>query len=74
MVLSGPAVKTIDMAENDVVFDKVLPDVEDVLKDAAAPGGKNPYVLQRVTRHVPECWVARRLYRRPVIVPVVVEQ
>ena len=74
MVLSGPTIKAIGMAEDDAVFDEVLPDVEDALKDAAAPGGKDPYVLQQAMRRVLGRWVARRLRRRPMIVPVVVEQ
>ena len=70
MVLSGPTIKAIGMAEDDAVFDEVLPDVEDALKDAAAPGGKDPYVLQQAMRRVLGRWVARRLRRRPMIVPV----
>ncbi len=74
MVLSGPTIKAIGMAEDDSVFEEILPDVDAALKDAAAPGGKDPYVLQQVMRRVIGRWVARRLRRRPMIVPVVVEQ
>ncbi|MDY5505934.1 MAG: ribonuclease J, partial [Schaalia hyovaginalis] len=74
MVLSGPTIKAIGMAEDDSVFEEILPDVDAALKDAAAPGGKDPYVLQQAMRRVIGRWVARRLRRRPMIVPVVVEQ
>ena len=47
---------------------------EQALKDAAAPGGQDPYVLQQAMRRVIGRWVARRLRRRPMIVPVVTEQ
>ncbi len=48
--------------------------VTQALKDAAAPGGQDPYILQQAMRRVIGRWVARRLHRRPMIVPVVTEQ
>lgn len=74
MVLAGPIIKAIGMAEDDSVFEEILPDVEAALKDAAAPGGQDPYVLQQAMRRTLGRWVARRLHRRPMIVPVVTEQ
>ncbi|WP_022868072.1 ribonuclease J [Schaalia vaccimaxillae] len=74
MVLAGPTIRAIGMAEDDSVFDEILPDVEAALKDAAAPGKQDPYVLQQAMRRVIGRWVARRLRRRPMIVPVVTEQ
>ncbi len=73
-VLAPPTIRAIGMAEDDAVFDEVLPDVDAALRDAAAPGGIDPYVLQQAMRRVVGRWVARRLRRRPMIVPVVVEQ
>ena len=74
MVLAGPEIRAIGMAEDDSVFEEILPDVTKALKDAAAPGGQDPYVLQQAMRRVIGRWVARRLRRRPMIVPVVTEQ
>ena len=74
MVLAGPEIRAFGMAEDDSVFDEILPDVAQALKDAAAPGGQDPYVLQQAMRRVIGRWVARRLRRRPMIVPVVTEQ
>lgn len=74
MVLAGPEIRAIGMAEDDSVFEEILPDVTQALKDAAAPGGQDPYVLQQAMRRVIGRWVARRLRRRPMIVPVVTEQ
>ena len=74
MVLAGPEIRAIGMAEDDSVFEEILPDVAQALKDAAAPGGQDPYVLQQAMRRVMGRWVARRLRRRPMIVPVVTEQ
>ena len=74
MVLAGPEIRAIGMAEDDSVFEEILPDVTQALKDAAAPGGQDPYVLQQAMRRMIGRWVARRLRRRPMIVPVVTEQ
>ena len=74
MVLAGPEIRAIGMAEDDSVFEEILPDVAQALKDAAAPGEQDPYVLQQAMRRVIGRWVARRLRRRPMIVPVVTEQ
>lgn len=62
------------MAEDDGVFDEILPEVDKALRDAAAPGRVDPHVLQQAMRRVLGRWVARRLRRGPMIVPVVVEQ
>ncbi|WP_175953880.1 ribonuclease J [Schaalia sp. Marseille-Q2122] len=74
MVLAAPTIRAIGMAEDDAVFEEILPEVDAALREAAAPGGVDPYVLQQVMRRVIGRWVARRLRRRPMIVPVVVEQ
>ena len=74
MVLAGPEIRAIGMAEDDSVFEEILPDVTQALTDAAAPGGQDPYVLQQAMRRVIGRWVARHLHRRPMIVPVVTEQ
>ena len=74
MVLAPPTIRAIGMAEDDSVFDEILPDVDDALRQAAAPGGQDPYKLQQAMRRVLGRWVARKLRRRPMIVPVVVEQ
>lgn len=74
MVLSAPIIRAIGMAEDDSVFEEIQPDVEVALAEAAAPGGVDPYVLQQAMRRVIGRWVARKLRRRPMIVPVVVEQ
>lgn len=74
MVLAAPTIRAIGMAEDDAVFDEILPEADAALREAAAPGGVDPYVLQQTLRRVIGRWVARRLRRRPMIVPVVVEQ
>ncbi len=73
-VLSPPTIRAIGMAEENSVFDEILPDVDAALREAAAPGGVDRHKLQQAMRRVIGRWVARRLRRRPMIVPVVVEQ
>lgn len=72
-VLAGPQILARGMAEGDAVFDQVLPDVVKALEDAIAGGATDTYQLQQVMRRVIGQWVNRRLRRRPMIVPVVVE-
>jgi ribonuclease J len=72
-VLAGPQILARGMAEGDAVFDQVLPDVVKALEDAIAGGATDTYQLQQVMRRVVGQWVNRRLRRRPMIVPVVVE-
>ncbi|MFT0761706.1 ribonuclease J [Actinomyces sp. F1_1611] len=73
-VLAGPVLRAVGMAEDDSVFDDILPEVDKALRDAAAPGGVSARTLQQVMRRVVGRWVSRRLRRRPMLVPVVVEQ
>ncbi len=74
MVLSDPVVKAVGMAEEDAVFDEILPDLKKALRDAAAPGNVSVHRLQQAMRRTLGRWISRKLRRRPVIVPVVVEQ
>ncbi|PZR55404.1 RNase J family beta-CASP ribonuclease [Xylanimonas oleitrophica] len=72
-VLAGPQILARGMAEDPSVFDDILPEVVKSLEDAIAGGATDTYQLQQVMRRVIGQWVNRRLRRRPMIVPVVVE-
>ncbi|MDO4664915.1 MAG: ribonuclease J [Actinomycetaceae bacterium] len=72
-VLAGPHITARGMAEDDAVFREVLPEVADALADAVALGGVDAYTLQQAMRRVIGRWISRRLRRRPMIVPVVIE-
>ena len=74
VVLSDPVITAVGVAEDPRVFQEVLPDVTKALKDAVAPGGVSIHKLQQTIRRVVGRWASRRLRRRPMIVPVVVEQ
>jgi ribonuclease J len=72
-VLAGPQILARGMAEDAAVFEDIQPDVVKALEDAIAGGATDTHQLQQVMRRVIGQWVNRRLRRRPMIVPVVVE-
>lgn len=74
MVLSDPVIRAVGVAEDEETIQEIIPDVTEALKDAAAPGNVDPEKLQQAMRRVVGRWAGRRLRRRPMIVPVVVEQ
>lgn len=73
-VLAGPVIRAVGVAEDNSVFDDILPQIDKALRDAAAPGGVPVRTLQQTMRRVLGRWVSRKLRRRPVLVPVVIEQ
>ncbi|HEY0119779.1 MAG TPA: ribonuclease J [Cellulomonas sp.] len=72
-VLAGPQIHARGVAEEDAVFDQVLPEVTAALEAAAVGGTMDTHQLQQVVRRVVGRWVASRLGRRPMIIPVIVE-
>jgi len=72
-VLAGPQIHARGVAEEDSVFDEVLPEVRAALEAAAASAATDTHQLQQVVRRVVGRWVANKLRRRPMIIPVVVE-
>ena len=72
-VIAGPQILARGMAEGDAVFDEIQPEIVKALEDAIASGATDTYQMQQVMRRVVGQWVSRRLRRRPMIVPVVVE-
>jgi ribonuclease J len=72
-VLGKPQILARGVAEDDKVFDAILPDVTAALEDAARGGAIDTQQLQQVVRRVVGRWASNRLRRRPMIIPVVVE-
>ncbi|OJV79670.1 MAG: RNase J family beta-CASP ribonuclease [Cellulomonas sp. 73-92] len=72
-VLAGPQIHARGVAEEDEVFDEVMPELTSALEAAVAGGTTDTHQLQQVVRRVVGRWVASRLGRRPMIIPVVVE-
>ena len=72
-ILAGPHIQARGMAEDDSVFEEILPDVTEALSAALETGKADAYSLQQVMRRTLGRWIGRRLKRRPMIVPVVIE-
>jgi ribonuclease J len=72
-VLAGPQIHARGFAEQDAVFEDILPELTAALEESARNGNSDAHVLQQVMRRVVGRWVSNRLRRRPMIIPVVVE-
>jgi ribonuclease J len=72
-VLAGPQIHARGFAEQDAVFEAILPDLTRALEESVAQGATDTHQLQQVMRRVVGRWVSGRLRRRPMIIPVVVE-
>ena len=72
-ILAGPHIQARGVAEDDSVFEESLPDVTEALSAALETGKADAYSLQQVMRRTLGRWIGRRLKRRPMIVPVVIE-
>jgi ribonuclease J len=72
-VLAGPQIHARGVAEEDEVFDEVMPELTSALESAVAGGTMDTHQLQQVVRRIVGRWVASRLGRRPMIIPVIVE-
>ena len=72
-ILAGPHIQARGVAEDDSVFDEILPDITNALNQAMEDGNADAHSLQQVMRRTLGRWVGRKLRRRPMIVPVIVE-
>jgi ribonuclease J len=72
-VLGEPQIQTRGFAEQDAVFDDIRPQIVTALEEATGAGSLDTHELQQVVRRIVGRWVATRLRRRPMIIPVVVE-
>ena len=72
-ILSGPEIHARGIAEEDSAFDEIIPKIIGALEDALAEGGYDTYALQQVVRRALGSYVGRKLRRRPMILPVVIE-
>ncbi|WP_421083441.1 ribonuclease J [Rothia nasimurium] len=75
-VVTGPDIHARGIAENDSVFDDITPKITAALEDAlhrAPERVHTTHQLQQIVRRTMGAWVARRLRRKPMIVPVVIE-
>ncbi len=72
-IIVGPEIHARGFAEDDAVFDEVKPKISAALVEAAQNGVRDSHALQQVVRRTVGTWVNRRLRRRPMLVPLVIE-
>ncbi len=72
-VIVGPEIQARGFAEDEDVFDTVLPLIVKALTDAAANGTRDTHAFSQVVRRTVGRWVNTQHRRRPMIVPVVIE-
>ena len=72
-IAAGPDIRTRGFAEDEAVFDKVVPKIEDALEQARAKGVNDTHQLQQVIRRTVGGFVGGKLRRRPMIIPIVIE-
>jgi len=72
-VIVGPEIQARGFAEDEAVFDGVLPQVIKALEDAAANGTRDTHAFQQVIRRTVGRWVNTQHRRKPMIIPVVIE-
>jgi ribonuclease J len=72
-VIVGPEIQARGFAEDEAVFNDVLPHVIKALEDAAANGTRDTHAFQQVIRRTVGRWVNTQHRRKPMIIPVVIE-
>ena len=72
-IAAGPEIQARGFAEDQDVFDQVLPKLEQALADAAEKGVTDSFQLQQIIRRTVGTWVGGRLRRRPMIIPIVID-
>jgi ribonuclease J len=72
-VVAGPEITARGFVEDDVIFDDVMPSLVKALDEATGNGVTDAYQLQQVIRRSVGGWVGRKIRRRPMIIPMVVE-
>ncbi len=73
-IVSGPEIHARGVAEDDSVFDEIIPKINAALEEAVLNHTDHTnHQLQQVVRRIIGTWVNRKLRRRPMIIPVVLE-
>ena len=72
-VSGGPEIHARGFAEDDSMFDEIIPALVEALDKAVAEGIDDNHQLQQTIRRVVGRWVSNKHRRRPMIIPVVLE-
>ncbi len=71
-IVSGPEVHAKGVAEEEHVFETIIPKIADALETAMKEGVVDHHQLQQIVRRTLGRWVGTKLRRKAMIVPVVV--
>lgn len=72
-IVTGPEIHARGIAEDNAVFNDVVPKIVAALKEASGNGVRDTHALSQVVRRTIGRWVNQKLRRRPMIVPLVIE-
>ncbi|NHN56131.1 ribonuclease J [Calidifontibacter sp. DB0510] len=72
-IAAGPDIRTRGFAEDEAVFDKVRPRIEEALEDARRKGVEDTHQLQQIIRRAVGGYIGGKLRRRPMIIPIVID-
>ena len=72
-VVAGPEIHARGFAEDDSVFDPLIPLVSAALESALRDGTTDNHALTQLVRRTVGRWVSDAHRRRPMIIPVVIE-
>ena len=73
-IVSGPDIHARGVAEDEKVFEEIKPKIVRALEEAVQSSKDHTaHQLQQVVRRTVGTWVNRKLRRRPMIIPVVLE-
>ncbi|WP_293787370.1 ribonuclease J [uncultured Aeromicrobium sp.] len=72
-ILSGPEIHARGLAEDDSVFDEIRPKLVSAIEEALGQGARDTNQLQQTMRRVLGSFAGRKLRRRPMIIPIVLE-
>ncbi len=72
-IAAGPEITARGFAEDQAIFDQVIPMVEAAIVEATEGGVTDEHQLAQVIRRTVGRWVGGRIRRRPLIIPVVIE-
>lgn len=74
-VIAGPDIHARGVAEDDSVFKEITPKITTAVEEALNQRGKEPssHQLQQIVRRTIGQWIGRKLRRKPLVIPVIVE-
>ncbi|MGB5937678.1 MAG: ribonuclease J, partial [Ornithinimicrobium sp.] len=72
-IAAGPEIQTRGFAEDEQIFAKVVPQLNEALEKARQNGVNDTRQLQQVIRRTVGSFVGGKLRRRPMIIPIVIE-